>query len=336
MLKQAVLGQIDNRPVHAYTVTNAHGVEMTVLDYGATWDRLAIPTAHGLQNLLLNVDVATYAGEKAYFGKALGRFSGRIGQDQLIISGEPWPLIPNEDGTTLHGGPHGFSNLWWDAEAADDHVTFKRVIPSDLDGFPGDLTATVTYTLTEADEVVIDFTGASTADTVFNPMNHAYWNLNAEDETIENHVLQLRSSKRYALADNKVPTGEVLDNSDTPYDFTSGVPVGEAVAKLQDIPEQGFDDIFAIDEHSADEPVATLQAGGIKVDFYSNRNALVLFTSNHFDDSFHFVDKTSRPYIGIVLEPETTPLAAVAPAFGDVWLRPGEVRHEQARYAVKW
>lgn len=336
MLTIEKFGEIAGHVVKAFTVENAHGVQLTVLDYGAIWHRLAVPTASGHQNLLLNVDLATYASGAGYFGQALGRFSGRIGAGQLKVAGVPWPLPANEGTTTLHGGPNGYSHLFWTAEPAADHVTFKRHIPSALDGFPGNLDATITYTLTEADEVILDFTGTSDAATVFNPMSHAYWNLNADDATIENHTLMIDSPQRFALPADKVPTGQLLANADTAYDFTEARPLGPALAALADIPEQGYDDIFALVDHDPEAPVARLSAGSRSVTFYSSRNALVLFTANQFGPEFQFAHKTSRPYIGAVLEPETAPSAAVDPQFGNVWLTAGETRHEQARYAITY
>lgn len=332
MLTSKLFGTLNNRLVTAYTIENAHGLRMTLLDYGATWYALEVPTHTGHQNIMLNTDLAGYAEPTGYFGKPLGRVAGRIGEGQLMMNGKPWPLPANEGTTTLHGGPHGYSTLWWQATPANDHVTFTRTIPSSLDGFPGDLTASVTYTLTDSDEVHIDFTGTSPEETVFNPTNHAYWNLNATDETIENHELMVAAPQRFEAPLSKVPTDHLLDVTGTPFDFTTPRQMGPQLAALRDTPERGIDDIYYIGEHDADQPVATLSCGDLGVEFYSKRNALILFTANKFGDELHFLEKKSRPYVGVALEPQTAPHAVVNPDFGDIRLAPGETGQAQLRY----
>lgn len=328
MLKTTNFGVVADHPVTAYTIENIHGVRMTVLDYGATWYKLAVPTAHGLQNLLLSSSsIDGYTGPTDYHGKTIGRVAGRIGQ------GHFQPALPaNEGTTTLHGGPNGFSTLFWDAEASDDAVIFSHHINSADDGFPGDIDVQVTFTLTDNDEVVIDYHATSNADTLFNPTNHAYWNLNADDDTILNHQLTLASSQHYEVQANKVPNGELLANLHSGFDFSRVTNLGDAIAKMHATAEQGFDDIFAVADHDHDTPVATLTCGDITVREYSDRNALVVFTANHFDDTLDFGEKTSRPYIGIAMEAQTAPSAVDDAKFGDITLTPDHPRHEQIRY----
>lgn len=334
MMKSSQIAEYEGQPITAYTIENKSGVQMTVLDYGATWYQLTIPTAEGRQNLLMSFkDVADYTEPSGYPGKIIGRVAGRIGDSQFKL-GDRLVTVPANEGTTcLHGGPNGLSTRMWQASATDDTVTLTCDVTEAIDGFPGNLTATVTYQLTDSNQVIIKMTGASDALTVFNPTNHVYWNLNAGDETVLNHQLTIASDSHLELPANKVPTGAVIDNAGTPFDFTTATSLGKAIDGMQVTDEKGFDDVFLIGEHDEAQPVATLSAGAITVEEYSNRNALVVFTTNKFDQSQAF-EKTSQPYVGIAMEAQTAPNAISDSAFGDITLAAGTPRTEEIRYAI--
>lgn len=303
-------------------------MRLTCLDYGATWLKLEVPVAGKQQNLLLtSPDISDYADPTSYHGKTIGRVAGRIGAGQYSVA-----LPQNEGSTTIHGGPHGFSTLMWQAHAEDDRLVFSRHIANVEDGFPGNIDVTVTYALTDTDDVVISYDATSDQPTLFNPTNHAYWNLNAGDDTIKNHQLMLRSLQRFAVQANKVPTGTLLANAHTGFDFSQPTSLGEALARMQATKEQGYDDVFLIAPHDPDEPVAALKQGRVGVTMYSDRNALVVFTANQFDATLNFGVKTSRPYIGIAMEAQTAPSAVADARYGDITLRPGKPRHETIRY----
>ncbi|MCX2456274.1 aldose epimerase family protein [Lacticaseibacillus nasuensis] len=332
-LTTEAFGTVRGAAVTAYTIENKHGVRMTVLDYGATWYKLEVPTAAGHQNLLLSSpDISGYADPGSYHSKTIGRVAGRIGQGHFKQNGQVVNLPANEGTTTLHGGPNGFSTRMWQADASADAVKLTLHVTSADDGFPGDVDVTVTYTLGEDDFVTIDYAATSSAPTLFNPTNHAYWNLNAGDDTIQNHLLTLNSAQHYEVQANKVPTGELLANLHSGFDFSRVTNLGDALAEMQWTEEKGFDDIFAIPAHATDEPVATLTQGAITVQEFSDRNALVVFTANKFGTELDFGEKTSRPYIGIAMEAQTAPSAIDDPKFGDITLSPDQPRHEQIRY----
>ncbi|WP_461214642.1 aldose epimerase family protein [Lacticaseibacillus sp. GG6-2] len=328
MVETHGFGQVHGIPVTAYTIANRNGVRLTCLDYGATWLKLEVPVAGKPQNLLLaSPDISGYVDSPTNHGKTIGRVAGRIGADQYPVA-----LPHNEGSTTIHGGPHGFSTLMWQAQVETNQLVFSRHITSVEDGFPGDIDVTVTYTLTDTDDVVISYDATSDRPTLFNPTNHAYWNLNAGDDTIENHQLTLRSRQRFAVQADKVPTGELLANVNTGFDFSRPTILGEALARMQKTKEKGYDDIFLVARHDPADPVAQLTQGRVGVTMYSKRNALVVFTANQFDATLDFGAKTSRPYIGIAMEAQTAPSAVADSRYGDITLRPGQPRHEEIRY----
>lgn len=328
MVETQAFGTVRGQAVTAYTLTNAHGVRLTCLDYGATWLKLEVPTASGWQNLLLtSPDISGYADLGSYHGKTIGRVAGRIGAGKYAQA-----LPANEGTTTLHGGPHGFSTLMWQAQAQADRLVFTRHITSAEDGFPGNIDVKVTYTLTPSDDVLIDFEAATDQPTLFNPTNHAYWNLNPGDDTIQNHQLTINSSQHFEVQANKVPTGELLANAHSGFDFARPTNLADALAIMQTTVEKGYDDIFLLTPHTPDTPIAKLTQGPRSVTMYSSRNALVVFTANAFGDELNFGAKTSRPYIGIAMEAQTASSAVSDPRYGDITLVPEQPRHEQIKY----
>lgn len=332
MIEKQPFGIVNGQQAMKYILTNRHGVQLTCLDYGATWLKLEVPVAGQRQNLLLtSPDITGYTLPSDYHGKSIGRVAGRIGAGQYSIK-----LPTNEGTTTLHGGPRGFSSLLWNTTVENNQVYFKRRITADEDGFPGSIDVSICYTLTDNDDVIIDYWASSHQNTLFNPTNHVYWNLNAGDRTVQNHQLLINSSQHFETKANKVPTGVLLANAHSGFDLARPTNIGDALQIMQTTPERGYDDIFWIEEHATRLPVARLSQGSLAVTMYSSRNALVVFTANQFDQELQFEGKTSRPYIGIALEAQTAPSAVDNPLYGDITLQPEKPRHEQISYHFEY
>lgn len=321
--------------VYEYSLTNKHGVTLSTLSFGANWYELLVPTAAGKQNLLLNfLHVADYAEKNPYLCMSIGRTAGRIGKGQFTINGADYQVDQNEGKNDLHGGFHGFNSYNWDGRIEDNHIIFTKNVTSDMDGFPGNMAVTITYTLTEQDEVLIDYSANADADTLFNPTNHAYWNLNPGDVTVGNHDLYINSTDRLTLDGEKIPTGELTPLKGTPFDFSQTASLGKAIANLQDIPEKGIDDVYVLNDHKADEPVATLSDpdSGISVDIFSERNAIVCFTANGFKADEPYIGKTGQPHVGVALESQQAPNAVFDPNYGNITVGPNEIKHVYTKY----
>ncbi|WP_390410170.1 aldose epimerase family protein [Lacticaseibacillus jixiensis] len=331
-----LFGEVDGQAVHRLTVENEHGMRLSCLTYAALWYSLEVPVNGEMRNLIVNSpSVADYVDAPSYLGKSIGRTGGRIPKGEWLVDGQLVHLPTNEGNNTLHGGVNGFHSVVWYGVIDDNVIQFTKHFDSVFDGYPGDLDATITYTLTEDDQVLIDYTAISTAKTLFNPTSHVYFNLNGSEKDIGNQSLFVDSHERLELDDEKLPTGKLISLENSPYNFFPAHRIAETLNALATTPENGIDDVYVIAEHSAKAPIAKLALPEVSVAIYSDRNGLVLYTGNSFDATGKFVNYAGRPHIGVALEAQTLPNAVNDPHFGDITLDEGS-RHEQIRYQVTY
>ncbi|MFI4874892.1 MAG: galactose-1-epimerase, partial [Blastopirellula sp. JB062] len=172
----------DGKPVTLYTVANGD-LEMELIDYGATIVSLKCPDKNGtLANVTVGFDsVARYEGEHPYFGATVGRYANRIAQGKFTLDGKEHRLSQNNGENTLHGGAKGFNRYVWDAEKITEEdrigIAFTRTSPAGEEGYPGDLSVTVKYLLTNDNRLIMEYAAVTNAPTVLNLTNHCYWNL---------------------------------------------------------------------------------------------------------------------------------------------------------------
>ncbi|MTV82801.1 aldose epimerase family protein [Secundilactobacillus folii] len=323
-----IFGQHGDQNIDRYTITNAAGNFIQVSTLGATWVGFTV-NQHPL--IVSFKDLAHYDSPASYsLCKSIGRVAGRITKATATIEGKEYHFDANENDNTLHGGPHGFSELVWHAEQSirdhDASITFSRHIPSSEDHFPGDLDARITYSFNDDNEVSINFSAASTETTLFNPTCHVYWNLTEGQKSLDTQLLQINSKRRLELASDKVPTGNFTDLAQTGYDFEQTRDIPSA---LKDIKSQTgkveIDDAYEVTP-SADKPIATLSDSDSNrhVDIFSDRNGLVVFTANPFDQS--------QPYNALATEAQTLPDAINHDGFGDIELKQGDLKSYTIRY----
>ncbi|PWG00166.1 aldose epimerase family protein [Levilactobacillus bambusae] len=333
--------------IHRYSLTNQHGLTVSAINLGATLYEILVPTPDGgTDNLVLNYpNSADYLANPFYVNMAIGRTAGRIGNGELLLNGQRYPLSTNEGSTTLHGGPNGFNSVVWEGSVTDydgqPAITFTHVQKSSVDGYPGDLDVSITYTLDEANTIHLYYTGtALNQTTVFNPTQHTYFNL-GHAATIHDHLLRLDADSHLAFNAQKVPTGDLIDVSATPFDLRSEKRLGDVIDDLAETDEKGFDDIWKINETNSGEAIATLSdpQSHRKVTVGSSRNGLVVFTANSFTrEKMNFIRSNGQgqPYEGVALEAQTLPDATRHEGFGDVVLPAGESRTDEISYHVEF
>ncbi|MGV0168309.1 aldose epimerase family protein [Furfurilactobacillus sp. WILCCON 0119] len=328
--------------VYRYTIENAHGVRLSVLNLGGILNELSIPSANGRRNLVLNYPhSADYYANPFYVNMAIGRTAGRIGHSRLTLNNRTYLLPQNEGDTTLHGGPHGFHQRFWVGKLTtiDDCPAIQLTTtqhPED-DGFPGTLTTTMTYQLSLDNTVTVTFAGTCDTESVFNPTLHTYFNL-GDAATILAHTLQVNATNRLATQPNKVPTGTFTRLANTPFDFQQSRPLQQAIDGLQRTSERGLDDVYCVtpDEAGTVAHLADPDTG-VTVTVGSHQNGLVVFTANSFTTAHMPFIKTGghgNPYLGIALEPHTLPDATAHPNFGDITIHPGQPRLKTLSYHV--
>lgn len=309
------------------TLVNDNGVSISCLTMGATWQEFSVPQADGSKkNLLLSFDKpADYYANGLCTCQSIGRVAGRIKDGRFKLDGKEIQLPQNEKGNCLHGGAHGFNHTNWKYTTSRNDssvsVIFQQKIRQAIDGFPGDILATVIYTLDNSNRVTIAYSAlGGEVDTLFNPTCHVYFNLSNRQD-LSTHSLQINSDGYLETDDELIPTGRVKDVEASPYDFRKMKNLQVAIAE-----NHGFDDVFVVNgPGKATMPIAVLRddESGDQVTIDSDRNGLVMYTMHEIEPGIYFSRDNGKEAIGgegIALEAQTLPDAINQANFGDIVL----------------
>ncbi|WP_324554559.1 aldose epimerase family protein [Agriterribacter sp.] len=332
-------GELEGKDVLQYTLANKKGVTVKILNYGGTITDIITPGKTGEKgNVILCFDSLEGYLQKnnPFFGCLVGRYANRIANARFSLNGKVYQLAPNNNGNTLHGGIKGFDKKVWDAvftpESASLQLTYKS--PDGEEGYPGNLTVTVVYTLSEESELIIDYTAVTDAATPVNLTNHAYFNLSAgSDATVLDHELMLRSGYYTTTNDKVIPTGDLVPVKNTPYDFTSPKKIGKDIAATGN----GYDHNFVLGNNTGKlQTISTLYhaASGRLMETATTQPGVQLYTGNYLDGSLQHTP-ANIPYhkhAGVCLETQHYPDSPNQPAFPDSILRPGEKYHQITVY----
>lgn len=222
----------DGEEAFLYCMKNTDGAYVTITSYGCRIVKLCVPDKHGeLRDICLGYDtLEEYEADTASFGAVVGRHANRIGKGIFTLNGQTWQLAINNGPNHLHGGLRGFHHYNWDSQITGNSIRFTRLSPDGEENYPGNLTMSVTYTWSEDNELSISYEATSDADTVFNTTNHTYFNLDGEDSsTVLDHTLFINADSFTEADENTLPTGKILDVTDTPFDFRKPKPIGQDI-----------------------------------------------------------------------------------------------------------
>jgi aldose 1-epimerase len=231
----AVFGHVGEEPVEIYTLSNVHGIEARIMTYGASIVSLKTPDRDGhLQNIVLGFDTLDpYLAGVPYYGATVGRYANRIAQARFTLDGTVYPLAANDGPNSLHGGKRGFDKRLWKADAAGasrSSVKLTYVSAAGEEGYPGRLSAHVTYRLGDDDTLNIEYEATTTAPTPVNLANHAYFNLTGDPaRSILGHRLTINAAKFTPVDATLIPTGEERAVAGTPFDFRSESVIGSRI-----------------------------------------------------------------------------------------------------------
>lgn len=334
------LGEYGGSPIRRYEIRHENGMRVALLNYGALIQELHVPDAHGATaNVVLGFShVQQYLHKHPHFGTVLGRFANRIGGSSFTLDGQVFNLTPNKGTFTAHGGAKPFDTYVWDAAEVETSngsgVKFTHVSPDGDEGFPGEFTASVTYSLTPDGGLQLDYHATTTKPTVHNLTNHAYFNLGGEHSgVIDNHVLQLHATHYTPTGRDQIPTGEIAPVAGTTLDFTSPKPVRDALRAGND-PQiriaRGIDHNFVVNREPG---TRDLEVAAVIFDPESGRSMSVLttmpgvqvYTSNSLDGSIMGYSGTLyRQSDAICFETQQFPDAPNHVEFPSAVLRPGE------------
>ena len=323
------------QPIDLYTLKNASGMEVDITNFGAIVQSLKVPGRGGqMADVVLGFDhLADYEKPNPYFGAIVGRYGNRIARGRFTLNGVEHKLALNDGPNTLHGGVHGFNKAVWQARevpGADPTLELTYVSKDGEEGYPGNLTVKVTYTLTPANELRIDYSLATDKDTVANVTNHSYFNLAGQGQgDILGHVLQLHASKFTPVDATLIPTGELKSVAGTPFDFLQPTAIG---ARINHDDEQlkrgkGYDHNWVVDgEAGTLRPAAkvTEPTTGRVLEVLTTEPGVQFYTGNFLDGTL--TGKGGKVYkqrFGFCLETQHFPDSPNHPTFPTTVVKPG-------------
>jgi aldose 1-epimerase len=344
--KQAFGETPEGVAVDLYTLTNANGVEVRAMTYGGIVLTLRVPDRDGnLGDVVLGYDALDgYLEATPYFGAIVGRYGNRIAGGKFTLDGEEYSLAANNGPNALHGGLQGFDKVVWQAQSFQNEegvgVVFSYTSPDGEEGYPGTLEATVTYTLTDANELVFDYHAVTDKATPVNLTQHTYFNLAGDGAgTILDHELMLNASHFTPVDSTLIPTGEILSVDGTPFDFTTPTAIG---ARIDDDDEQigfggGYDHNYVLDRGEGD--ALTLAArvheptSGRVMEVSTTEPGVQFYSGNFLDGSItgkggHVYEQRS----GLCLETQHYPDSPNKPDFPSTILQPGQEYRSRTVY----
>ena len=337
MIKKTYTFIKDGKENNVYTLRNAKGMEADILTYGARLIRLTAPDKNGkFADVVVGCkNPEDYYGDNPYFGATIGRFGNRIGGGQFTINGETYNIEKNEGNNTLHGGfSTNFDRVIWDAEIQGECLVLSHLSPDGAGGFPGNLSVTVTYSLTNENELKIEYKATTDKDTVCNLTNHTYFNIGGQD-TVLDHILLINARQMTPVDKELIPHGEVMNIDGTPYSFLPAKKIGQDTFSDAELIQQchGYDFNYCLDRVGKGlVRVAYVydEASGRKMDCYTTLPAIQLYTAcalDHFDGK-----KQYGKYCALCLETQGYPNAPNCPEYPSTLLKAGETYQEITTY----
>lgn len=329
-----------------YTLKNKNSMQIKLFNYGATLAGITVPDKNGkMEDVAFGFDnLEGYKNFNDYFGSTVGRHAGRIGGGYFEIERQGHQLAVNNGKNHLHGGLCGFDKVFWNAQQITtkngNAISFSYLSRDGEEHFPGNLTVTVVYTLTDANEIIIDMYAVTDKATPVNLTNHSYFNLaGAGNPSILDHRMKLDCDFYLPGDEGLIPTGEVASVAGTPLDFRDFKRIGDEIDA--DFPSTqfgaGYDLAFVVNgKGNSTVHVATVidDQSGRRLDVGTNQKAVIFYTGNFLKGDFKAKDGKSYPRrSGFCLEPGAFPDSPNKAWFPNIILKPGELYHNRIIYA---
>ena len=332
MIKECLFDTYQGRPVHMYELSG-DGISVGITDFGAKIQYIKL-TVNGVQRdiCLANATTEDYVKCNAYFGATIGRCANRIANGKFALDGNNYQLNCNDGPNHLHGGIVGFDKRFFDAKVEGEQLVLSLASSDGEEGYPGNLQFSVVYSLC-GKELLVEFFATCDADTVWNPTNHTYFNLDGEGSgVIYDNTLRLNADFFTPCDECLVPTGEILPVQGTSFDFTSAKCLGDAITSDDEriVAVGGIDHNFILNgTHAATAQSSTRD---VKMDVYTDMPALQLYTSNALGDCIGKSGATYSKHHAFCLEPQHCPNAINTPAFTAPILKKGTTKRHFIKY----
>jgi aldose 1-epimerase len=327
-------GISDNKKVNLFTLTNKNNMTVKIIDYGGIITEIIIPDKNGkLIDIALGFDkLDNYLKAHPYLGATIGRFGNRIANGTFSIDGKEYKLACNDGDNHLHGGEKGFDKIVWDSEIQGNTLKLSYFSKDMEEGYPGNMNVEVSFSLTDDNELVIDYIADTDKKTILNLTNHSYFNLNGEGDSndILKHSLKLNCNQYTETDSGSIPTGVISDTLGTPLDFSSLTELGSRINSdfEQMVFAGGYDHNFIINGNTDSLRLAAELQGdisGILMQVLTTEPAIQIYTGNYLDGSV--TGKAGKAYTkrsGICLETQHYPDSPNHAAFPTTELEPGK------------
>jgi aldose 1-epimerase len=337
-VKQEPWGTADGKQVSIYTLTNRKGAEARITNYGGIVVSLRVPDRKGqMDDVVLGFDTLDEytAGNPPYFGAIIGRYANRIAKGRFTLNGVEYKLAVNNDPNHLHGGVKGFDKVVWDARPLKTRtgaaLELTYLSRDGEEGYPGNLRARVVYTLSDTNDLRVDYTATTDKDTVVTMTHHGYFNLKGQGNgTILDHQLTLNASRFTPIDPTSIPTGELRSVKGTPFDFTKPTAIGARIDQTDEQLENGsgYDHNYVINgrpgvlRRAAQAYEATT---GRAMEVWTTEPGVQLYTGNFLTPGLKGKDgKTYDKRYGFCLETQHFPDSPNHPNFPTTVLRRGQ------------
>ncbi|MGB6832095.1 MAG: aldose epimerase family protein [Candidatus Acidiferrum sp.] len=340
---KATFGKLpDGTEIESYTLYNSRGASAKVITYGATLTELHVPDKNGkMGDVVLGFDnLEGYAsGPHPYFGATIGRYGNRIAKGKFTLDGKEYQLAINNAPNSLHGGPTGFDKRVWKAEElkepAGAAVRFTYLSKDGEENYPGNLKVSVTYTLTNTDELKLQYAAETDKDTVLNLTNHSYFNLSGTGEgNILKYILYINADKYTPVDSTLIPTGKIESVVGTPLDFLKPTAIGARIGELKEI--GGYDHNFVLNGKAGTLRVAAKVVdpdSGREIEVLTTQPGVQFYSAIGLNGSLKGKGGVGyEKYGAICLETQHFPDSPNHPSFPSTELKPGEHFHSETIY----
>ncbi len=318
-------------------------MEVACIDYGCIITNILAPDRNGnYESVVLGFDsLKEYQEHSPYFGAICGRVAGRIKAGQFSLNNKSYKLAQNDGNNHLHGGVKGYDKVVWKSEHFKETdkvgVVYSYYSQDGEEGYPGNVSIEVTYSLSNDNQFSIDYKAVPDQDTLINMTNHTYFNLSGNlKSTIKEHTLTMKSKQFLSLTDDLMPTGEFVDSEGTVFDFRNGRKIIEGIQsndKQNLLAGKGYDHPFLLEKNHDEEIRLEDEQSGRVLVIETNEPSVVLYTGNMISDNFSVRGVQAEKYLGLCLETQGLPDAIHHEHFPSVVTKKGSTYKRRTTYS---
>lgn len=325
----------DGGEVTAIKLSNDIGMTATLITYGATLISVTMPDRHGEEGeITLGFDsIDAYLDRHPYFGSTVGRYANRISKAKFVLEGKEYNLFKNDGNNHLHGGQNGFDRQIWNydpnSERTAANVTFSRTSGDGEEGYPGNVDVSISFTLTDNNDLVFEYRAETDKPTPINLTNHTYWNLAGPGKSIFDHRLKLYAQSYLSIDSELIPDGAIVRVARSAFDFTAAKLIGADINRVG-----GYDHCFILNEGVGIKPAALVEdpSSGRGMEIFTSQPAIQFYTANMLEETVGRRSIAYNKHGAFCLETGGYNNAVNIPDFPQSVLSPGETYSETTKH----